>query len=251
MRRLVLPGPDVLATIPLFESLTPAQRARLHEKMLYPHFAAGDYIVQQEKQSDAVFFLHTGCAKVCRIPLGVLRDATPAKRNDESELILALIAPGALVGELCHFAGSGHSASVITLEPVNCFMLRAADFMAALDTYPALNHALRRHMADYALSAARRLEITALHNVAGAVAGQLLLTSERFGKAHDEGAILIDVPLTQALLAGLTGHSRERINSVLNSFKKSGCLTSAARHRFIVHDKEALHRIFCLAQPRR
>lgn len=255
MRRHKLPPADALDSIALFRGLAPIYRERLREKMQYSYYRAGDFIVQQNKRSDAIFIVHTGCAKVCRAvtPSAVERPqvAVHSSDNAESELILTLLGPGAPIGLLSHFSGEAHPSTVVALEPTHCFMLRMGDFMDALDSYPALNDALRRYLTHYVMHAVRRLEITALHNVGGAVAGQLLLLGEHFGQPHDNGTLLIDVPTTQAILAGLTGHSRERVNGVLNTFKKSGWVSPAARRRIIVHDQEALRHTFYRALPRR
>ena len=242
MRHASLPDAETLQEISLFRDLSPMQRSRLHAAMHFRLFRTGDFLMQQGRRSEAVFFVHAGSLKICRIA------RSPA--HTSREMILRLAHAGAMIGEAHLRNANGHAANVVALEPVTCFMASIEVFERFVHEWPVLNAALMRLLSENEHRNAARLEIVALHNVVGVLAAQLLLLAEECGEKKDDGTLLLPLPLTQSVLAGLTGHSRESINKALKSFQANGWIESQSRHRLLLRDCEALRRAYFSALPR-
>jgi CRP-like cAMP-binding protein len=73
----------------------------------------------------------------------------------------------------------------------------------------------------------------------GRVACQVVELAERYGTVAEDGAILVDLPLTQHELAGMTGSSREAVGKALQLFRRRGWILTARRSITVV-DVEAL-----------
>jgi len=58
---------------------------------------------------------------------------------------------------------------------------------------------------------------------------------------NPDGSIVINLRLTQNDLASLTGASRQRINTVLSTFREQEAITCASS-QFIIRDPELLKR---------
>jgi CRP-like cAMP-binding protein len=76
--------------------------------------------------------------------------------------------------------------------------------------------------------------------VEGRVARQILALARAYGKAQEDGTILIPVRLTQGDLASMVGASRERVNQVIVSYKDRNYLSVDHRHYFSVRNEQAL-----------
>jgi CRP-like cAMP-binding protein len=243
MSRNHAPDVEILKSIPLFQSLTPPQHAHLHALMEYRFFRAGEFVIKQGNHGNSVFFLHQGTMKVRSII------AAPLPHSGKREMILRLLGKGAVMGELRMLDGGGHTADVVALEPSSCFVLPVEHFQRMLETYPPFQSAFMRHVAFYTRYASARHEVVSLHSVVGAVAAQLVILGEELGEPQPGGDILLPVPLTQSILAGLTGHSRESVNKTIKRFQNSGWLAPQARHRMLLQDMASLKRTYLTALP--
>jgi len=74
----------------------------------------------------------------------------------------------------------------------------------------------------------RRVEFVALDSI-GRVARRLVELAEQFGVADADGALRIDVPITQDDLAGWTGSSREAVGKALHALRGRAWITTARR----------------------
>ncbi len=243
MRSAKLPDADVLLHLNLLNVLSPIQRAQLHSRMQFRVFLAGELMLEHEKRSKALFWIHEGSVKV-------VTGAKAAPTSGTREAVLNVRGAGAILGELNAFDGNGHTASVVALEETTCFMLAIADFHQAIENAPALGHAATRYFVDCIRLNTERHEVMALHNVACVLAGQFLQLSDTWGQAADEhGAMLLPFPLTQTLLSGLTGHSRERVSRAVGSFESAGYICCAPRHRIVIRNHAALRQVLTGCVP--
>jgi CRP/FNR family cyclic AMP-dependent transcriptional regulator len=73
----------------------------------------------------------------------------------------------------------------------------------------------------------------------GRVAARLLELVERYGEPAGEGAVAIDLPLSQEELAGWTASSREAVAKALQTLRQLE-IVSTERRRITVLDADAL-----------
>ena len=161
---------------------------------------------------------------------------------DDSDVILAILGAGEVVGEMSLADSLGRSASVTTLEPSTLLLMERATFWESLKEMPTMTHNLINILS-------RRLRLANLHtqslsrlDVYGRVAAQLLAFAREYGETTPNGGVLIPLRLTQSDLAGMVGASRVRVNQALSFYKRRNLLSIDQARHIVVHDAAALGR---------
>src|SRR4051794_14972743 len=179
-------------------------------------FARGRALMHAGQVPEGVFLLRSGVVKAS--------DVTPEGR----ELLLAIRAPGDLVGELAALDERPRSATVVALEAVEALVLPIPAFRSLLTTRPAVAIALIRVIGARLRDAdARRIQLGRLASLAR-VASCLLELCDRFG-AEADGAVAIRVALSQEELAGWAGASLESTARALRQLRELGWIETRRR----------------------
>ena len=179
-------------------------------------FPRGRALMHAGQVPEGVFLLRSGVVKAY--------DVTPEGR----ELLLAIRAPGDLVGELAALDERPRSASVVALEAVEALVLPIPAFRALLTARPAVAIALIRVIGARLRDAdARRIQLGRLASLAR-VASCLLELCDRFG-ADADGAVAIRVALSQEELAGWAGASLESTARALRQLRELGWIETRRR----------------------
>ena len=193
-------------------------------------FPAGARVLTAEEPGETIYFILSSSAKV---HLG---------RPDGTEVILAVLGPGEVVGEMSLADSLGRSANVTTLEDGAFLWMDQSTFRASVEEVPALTRNLANLLSGRLRLTNAHVRALAAMDVPGRVAAQLLALAREYGEPSPEGGTLIPLPLTQSDLAALVGASRVRVNQAIAFFKRSGWNSVGADHRIAVHDPEALGR---------
>jgi CRP/FNR family transcriptional regulator, cyclic AMP receptor protein len=211
----------------LFRGMTPHELERLAPLLHERSFPAGASVLTAEQPGEAVYVVLRGSVKVHLLT------------SDGAEVILAVLGPGEVVGEMSLADSLGRSASVTTLEESIFVWIDRTIFRSGIEGSPVL----ARNLADILsrrmrLANAHLLSLAAL-DVPGRVASQMLSLSREYGKETTDG-VRIPIRLTQSDLAALVGASRVRVNQVLGYLRKRGLISIDSEGHFTVHDENAL-----------
>jgi CRP/FNR family transcriptional regulator, cyclic AMP receptor protein len=225
-----VPEPDVLAGLPLFRGLTTEQLSKLSALLRCKRSPTGTEIITANQPGKIAYIILEGSVKV------------HAGQLDDSDVILAILGAGEVVGEMSLADSLGRSASVTTLEPSALLLIERASFWASLKEMPRITYNLINILS-------RRLRLANVHaqslsslDVYGRVAGQLLAFAREYGEAAPNGDVLIPLRLTQSDLAGMVGASRVRVNQALSFYKRRNYLSINQDRHIVVHDMAALSR---------
>jgi len=173
--------------------------------------------------------------QVLVIRSGFVKVQASAGRND---VVLDLLGPGDLLGEVAALDGGPRSATAMTLTPVDVVAIGRTAFLALLDERATVDVALRTHLARRLRHASQRqVEYGAL-DALGRVGRRLVELVDRFGEPSDDG-MRITVPLTQTDLAGWAGLSREATVKALRDVRERGWLSTGPRS-LVIHDVAAV-----------
>lgn len=222
-----LTDPDLLTDIILFQGLTLKEWTRLKGYLQYKTFPAGTNIITAEQPGEVVYVIRKGTVKIFM------------DQADGSTVILAILGPGDVVGEMSMVDSAGRSANVLTLEDSTLIWMDRIAFQYCLETIPKINYNLVRILSKRVRLANEQIQALASLDVYGRVARQFLAFAERYGKDTEEG-VLIPIRLTQSDLAHLVGASRKRVNQVMVSFKRNKTILVDSDGRIIVCDRLAL-----------
>jgi CRP-like cAMP-binding protein len=214
---------DLLAVLPeavakrLFSDARPVRLAA--DQML---FLAGD-------PGDGCYLVDRGILKVTML--------SPAG----GERILAILGPGALVGELSMIDGAPRSTSVGAVRDSELRFLSRDRFHAIADrnpdTYRHILAMLARRLRDTntVVAAASFLSLK------GRVARALLDLTEAFGHDVGGGRIVIRQKVGQSDLAAMAGIARENVSRSLNEWKRRRIVSRVSAY-YCLEDRAAIER---------
>jgi CRP/FNR family transcriptional regulator len=219
---------ELLAQVPVFEALAPADLGRVADVAVPRHFPAGQVIFREGDASDTCYVVGTGHARAMR------------ENIDGRTIALAHFGPGDIFGELAMFDDERRSATVETLDEVEAIAILGQDMRRLLREHPdiavKLVIALGRRLREANERLARQSFQTVQSRVAG-VLGQLVRQAQAEGAADRD----VLVTITQADIAQLAGSSRESASRFLAVLERAG-VVGPGRGRLTVHEPPALER---------
>jgi CRP/FNR family cyclic AMP-dependent transcriptional regulator len=222
--------PGVLSQIPLFQGVPARELERLATLLHERTFPASANVLTAEEPGEGAYIILKGSVKVY------------VTHTDGSEVILAILGPGEIVGEMSVADSLGRSASVLTLEDSTLLWMDRKTFLSSMEEMPAIARNLVGILSRRLRLADTHTRSLAALDVPGRVAAQLLAFAREYGEPLPDGGVLIPLRLTQTDLAGLVGASRVRVNQALGYYRKRGNISLNRDHRIIVYDEEALER---------
>ena len=174
-----------------------------------------------------------------RVEQGLLKVSIVAQTG--TERILAIVGPGAIVGELGTIDGLPRSASVSAVRDSALSFISRPAFAAFADTHPEVYKHLvllltaRLRDIDSVLAAGSFLPLK------GRVARALLDLSEAFGKDVGGGRILINQKISQGDVAAMAGIARENVSRILNDWVRDKLVCRLSGY-YCLEDKARLER---------
>ena len=219
---------EVLTHSPLLANLPPDALGRLGSVARRRTYRRGEVIFHQGDPGDSLHFLTEGRVKV-------VLDAETGE-----EAVIAILGPGDSFGELALIDGEPRSATVEALEPVQTVSLARADFMALIRNSPQLAERLMITLAGMVRRADETMADLVFLDLEGRLVKKLLELAEAHGRDVD-GAIEIELPMTQEDLAAMIGATRASVNKLLGWYEDHGAIQRRGR-RIAIFDKDRLRR---------
>src|SRR5215203_1727960 len=228
--RPAAPDPALLAMTPLFAGLSLEELTQFAGFMHERTFSAGASFLTLGQPGEAIYVLLTGSVKVSTI------------MPDGTEVILAVLGAGEVVGEMSLADSLGRSADVTTLEETTLLWMDRTAFRSGVVQSPVLARNLAEILSRrLRLANANLLSLAAL-DVPGRVASQILALAHEYGEALPEGGARIPIRLIQADLAALVGASRARVNQALGFLRKRSAISVDKDGHITVLEPEVLSR---------
>lgn len=225
-----MPGVEtcLIEATDLFHGLTPEQINQVKGWLYCRNYPAGTHIITAQQPGEVVYIIQSGSVKI------YIEQASGA------EVILAILGPGDIVGEMSLIDSSGRSASVVTLEESRLLWMGAGAFQECLHTIPMFAQNLVRILAARVRLANELIQALAALDVNGRVARQMLAFADKYGHTSPNGETLIPIRLTQGDVADLVGASRKRVNQAMVLFKGQGYISVNEKGQITVHNRKAL-----------
>src|SRR5262249_28776756 len=196
--------------------------------------------VHQLKAGDVLFAagdVGDGCY---RLDKGLLKVMVTSTRGEER--IVAILGPGAVVGELAMIDRMPRSASVVALrDSVLRFISREAYEKRVLE-HPHTKQALLELLAFRLRQADEELAAATFLSAKARVARALLELAEFVGKPSGPQCIVLDEKISHADLAAMAGVARENASRVLSEWRRRNLVVIGDSPRYIVNDIAALER---------
>ena len=219
---------DLLARVPVFEALAPADLGRVADVSVRRQFPAGQVIFREGDASDTCYVIGTGHARAVR------------ENPDGRTITLAHFGPGDIFGELAMFDDERRSATIETLDEVEAIAILGADMRRLLREHADISYKLVIALGRRLRQTNERLARQSFQTVQSRVAGVLADLVEQ-ARAEGAGERDVLVTITQSDIAQLAGSSRESASRFLAVLERAGVVTQG-RGRITVHDPSALDR---------
>lgn len=218
----------VLTQTPLFAGLSQEELVSIDTSMMSLSWAEGDLLYTAGEPAEHLYVLAVGWAKAYQ--------PTPDGKN----VVVDLLAPGDLFGGLQPLGEPTYPETVEAMSTVCALRMDAHAFRDVLKKHPQV--ALRVLDDTAALLAHARVGLAqqSTATVAQRVATSLSRLAEKFGQEGAGGATLIQLPLSRADLAGMTGSTAESVSRVMSRLRKDGIIDSGRRWTAVLdHDRLA------------
>ncbi len=220
------PSADSLRRSFVLRGLPPDELEELATTMQRRTYRRGEVVFHQGDRGESLHVICQGRLKI------VLPGASGA------EVVLTILGPGDLFGDLALLDGGPRSASVVTLEPVETAVLSREDFRRLVHRSPTAVDGLLAGLAQTIRRISDQVGDLVFLHLHGRLAKKLLELAEAHGRPTD-GAIEIEVPLTQEDLASLIGATRQRVNKLLGFYADRGAIVRRGR-RLVILKPEVL-----------
>lgn len=156
------------------------------------------------------------------------------------EIVLNIINPGEVFGEIALLDGKPRSADAVALTACELLVIDRRDFVPFLEARPALCIRLLGVLCERLRRTSEQVQDLLFLDLRVRLAKTLLALAAVHGKAV-QGGREIDVELSQRELGNIVGSSRESINKQIREWQDAGIVRVRAG-KLIVRDVAALQR---------
>lgn len=206
---MISPNPGVSLTVlralPIFERLEDESLRPLSRVAMLRQIPRNTVVLHAGDSTDNIYFVLSGVVKV--------------QISDEEgrEVILSMLGPGELFGEMGVLDDHPRSATVLAVESSELVMIGQADFKQCLAQNPDVSLFIMRNLTKRLRLADRAIESLALLDVYGRVARLLLEAAEIV-----DGRKVVTQKLTKQDIAKMIGASREMVSRVMRDLTIQG-----------------------------
>jgi CRP-like cAMP-binding protein len=196
------------ASANLFSDLPEALASGLFATARPVKLAADQLLFLAGDPGEGCYLVHEGLLKVTMVsPTG-------------GERILAILGPGAVVGELSMIDGAPRSTSVAAVRESALNFVSRADFHAFAERNPEVYKHIVTVLARRLRDTNSVVAAASFLSLKGRVARSLISLADAFGHDVGHGRVLIRQKVTQSDLAAMTGIARENVSRILNDWKR-------------------------------
>ena len=183
----------------------------------------GETLFERGDAGDGCYWLRGGVLAIC------VASATGEQR------ILAILGPGAIVGELAMIDGLPRSASVLAIRDCELTFVSRAAFIELLHRHPELYIDIVTTLAARLRQADEDMVASSFLTVRARVARALLQFARHFGEEAVLGRSLIRYKITQNDLAAMAGVARESVSRTFRELRRQKIVEGSPRTGYVVH----------------
>jgi len=229
---------NALREMKLFHGLSSSQLAEVERAVEYVTLPAAARVMNIDEVSQAVFIILEGTVKVY------------AGHENEGSVMLGMAGRGEVLGEISAFDGLGHSATVMTLEPVVLVRIDSQRFMEMIRAMPLLLENLTRLIIRRLRLSTVRIHLLATGDTKCRLARLLMGLADQYHHSHadshscsrTEEPVEIPLRLRQADLAAMIGTARPHLNKVLQVLQHEQAISISPEQRITILKRDLLLR---------
>lgn len=243
-----VPDPNDLQHMSLFRNLTLSELRRLNQLLRARTIAAGELVITVSEQDEASNDEPYGITYIIR--QGIVKVCVDDPMNAEL-VVLAILGPDQVIGEMSLVGKTGYSATVIALTQLSLFWIEHAVLRECLRTMPELGYNLIGILSDRMRHANDQIQSLATLTICKRVARQIISLAKGYGQNASDGSTRIPIRLADNDLAELVGATSVRVYQVLKEFKDCKYIAVDQEHYISVLDLKGLSEVVSKPTERR
>ena len=221
---------DNLKSVPLFLDLNDEELAIVGERCTPRKYPKNSMIILEEEFGDIIFIIINGTVKITRV-------------NDEGkEVILSLLGPGEIFGEMAILDGEARSANALAQEDCDLLAIQKSEFLSLLKNNFKISFALMGELAKRLRKSDQQIEALSLSDAEHRIGVSILNLAEDMGVIR-KGQVTIEKLPFQQDIANMSGTSRETVSRVLKLFEDRTMITKVG-HTVVIPDYAFFKRLF-------
>ena len=215
--------------MPILSSLSQRDWEKVKHLFIEKHFGKDDYIFFEGDPSSWLGIVLDGRVKM-------IKHSEAGK-----DVVLNVISPGEMLGEVAAFNGEPYPATAQAMEPTVVASIRQDDSLSLLKQYPALALKVIEEQGRRLRDAQDMIRSMAVERVERRIARILLKLAATTGSSSEDG-IIIELTLTRQDIAQMAGTTVETAIRTMSRFRKKG-LVRTKRGRVIILEPHELVKI--------
>ncbi|CUS97060.1 CRP/FNR family transcriptional regulator, anaerobic regulatory protein [Candidatus Kryptobacter tengchongensis] len=221
---------NFLRNVSIFEELPERDLEKIAKLGTRKVFSKGNVILMEDEIGSALFIIINGKVKVSRL--------------DETgrEVILSILGPGEVFGEMSLLDGLKRSATVSALTDTEVLIIYRDDFLNLLNKHPQIAISLLRELTQRLRKADMQIKSLSLKDAEGRIGCVLIMLADDLGKMY-KGHVIVEGLPTQQDLANMAGTSRETVSRILSKFEKNGLIKIEGK-KLIILEYEKMKQMF-------
>jgi CRP/FNR family transcriptional regulator, cyclic AMP receptor protein len=202
---------QLIRAVPIFSELDDSEVKKIAEIGINRKYTKNGIIFLEEEEGAALFIITSGRVKVVRTD------------DQGKEVILSILGEGDFFGEMAILDGLPRSATVVSIDDSELFMIHRRDFLQLIEKSPQVAVSLLRELTRRLRKSDEQIKSLSLKDAVGRVANVIIQLADDSGKIKQGQVIIPDFPLQQDL-ANMAGTSRETISRTIHQFIREGLL---------------------------
>jgi CRP/FNR family transcriptional regulator len=229
VEKLQLDMVQVVRTVPLFASLRERDWEEVASMLNGLCFPRDSYVFFEGDPPDFLYVIWMGRVKLVRHSV------------DGRDVVLDVMGPNRLLGEVAVFEGAPYSQTAQAMEEVAVVSIGRNDYLDLLQRFPALALSVINELGRRLRVANDLVQSLAVDRVERRIARALLRLAMYNGTPTQDG-VRIEMRLTRQDLADMTGTTVETAIRVMSRFRKQGWITTQ-RGRVIIKQADFLNTV--------
>ena len=188
-------------SIPIFIDLDEQELEDVSESCTPRNYPKNSMIILEEEFGDIVFIIVAGTVKITRV-------------NDEGkEVILSLLGPGEIFGEMAILDGEARSANALAQENCELIAIQRSEFLRLLRRNFKISFSLMGELAKRLRKSDQQIEALSLSDAEHRIGVSILNLAEDLGVIRKGQVTISNLPYQQDI-ANMAGTSRETVSRV-------------------------------------
>jgi CRP/FNR family cyclic AMP-dependent transcriptional regulator len=161
-----------------------------------------------------------------------------AYSEDGKEIILNIVEPGQIFGEIALLDGKERTADATAMGPTTLLVLDRREFVPFLERNPKIAVRLIEVLCERVRRTSEMVESVAFLEYSARLARLLLRLAENYGEETEDG-VRINLRISQQELGNLIASTRESVNRQLNAWAEEGVI-ELERGQITILDSDTL-----------